>query len=177
MNTAAEESLERLKEGNKKYLMAPINTGDISPARRQALLAGQHPYAVILTCSDSRVVPESIFSADLGDLFVIRVAGNVVGTHTLGSIEYAAEHLKSPLTVVLGHTNCGAVGAAINDTPHGFIKTITDDIAAAIGNEKDPYKASCLNVARSVQLIKSNLHGVDVIGAIYHLEDGSVEFL
>lgn len=177
MNKAAEESLERLKEGNRKYLMAPINTGDISPARRQALLAGQHPYATILTCSDSRVVPESIFSADLGDLFVVRVAGNVVGDNVLGSIEYASSHLKTPLTVVLGHTGCGAVGAAIQGAAHGFIKALTSEIQAAIGDEKDEYKASCLNVARSVRKIQSNLPRVDVIGAIYHLEDGSVEFL
>ncbi|MCD8307879.1 MAG: carbonic anhydrase [Clostridia bacterium] len=177
MTTAAEESLERLKEGNRKFLLAPVNTGDISPALRQALLAGQHPYAVILTCSDSRVVPESIFSADLGDLFVIRVAGNVVGDHTLGSIEYASAHLGTPLTVVLGHTNCGAVDAAIHDAPHGFIKTLTDKIRAAIGSETDGYRASCLNVENSVRKIQAALPGVDVIGAVYRLEDGSVEFL
>ena len=96
------------------------------------------------------MIPETIFSAGLGELFVIRVAGNVIDDHQLGSIEYAAGHLGSPVVVVLGHTHCGAVDAAINSDPEGYIKFITDEIKLAIGDETDDYKACCLNVKRSV---------------------------
>ena len=111
----ADKALKKLKEENAKYLNAETSRGNISPMlRKYTHENGQHPYAIIITCSDSRVIPESIFSAGLGDLFVIRVAGNVIDDHQLGSIEYAADHLGSPLIVVLGHTFCGAVDAAIN---------------------------------------------------------------
>ena len=106
----ADKALKKLKEGNAKYLNAETSRGNISRMlRKYTHENGQHPYAIIITCSDSRVIPESIFSAGLGDLFVIRVAGNVIDDHQLGSIEYAADHLGSPLIVVLGHTLCSAV--------------------------------------------------------------------
>ena len=89
---------------------------------------GQSPYAIIVTCSDSRVIPENIFSAGIGELFVIRLAGNIIDDHQLGSIEYAAGHLGCRLVVVLGHTHCGAVDAAINSEPAGYIRCITDEI-------------------------------------------------
>ena len=113
-------------------------------------------------------------------MFTIRVAGNVVNDFQLGSVEYSVDHLGSNLVVVLGHTNCGAVGAAMGGHADGFIKTITDEIKAAIGDETDGYKASCLNVEKSIGKIKSSLHmadGVKVVGAIYHIEDGHVEFM
>lgn len=94
-------------------------------------------YAIVLACSDSRVIPEAIFSAGIGDLFVIRVAGNVVDKHQLGSIEYAEDHLGCNLVVVLGHTGCGAVDAAMHHEPYGTVKFITDEIADAIGDETD----------------------------------------
>ena len=137
---SAETALRKLKEGNLRYLNETKGTGDISPEKRCDVLAnGQHPFAVIVTCSDSRVVPEYVFSADLGDLFVIRVAGNVIDDHQLGSIEYATEHLGIRLVVVLGHDHCGAVDAAINHDPDGYIKFITDEIKLAIGDETDDY--------------------------------------
>ena len=176
----AQEALELLKEGNLRYLAAETGTGDISPAIREKTCSeGQTPYAIIITCSDSRVIPESIFSAGIGDLFVIRVAGNVIDDHQLGSIEYAASHLGSRLVVVLGHDHCGAVGAAIAGGAHGFIQTITDEIKRAIGTETDDTKACCLNVQNSVRLIREKLplDGVQVVGALYRLADGSVEFL
>ncbi|MCH5259096.1 MAG: carbonic anhydrase, partial [Lachnospiraceae bacterium] len=126
---------------------------------------------------DSRVIPESIFNAGIGELFVIRVAGNVIDNHQLGSIEYAAEHLGSPLVVVMGHNHCGAVGAAIGGGAENFINYITDEIKKAIGEEKDDYKACCLNVKHSVQVIEESLKVQKVCGAVYHLEDGKVEFL
>lgn len=100
---------------------------------------GQKPYAVIVSCSDSRVIPECIFSAGIGDLFVIRVAGNVIDKYQLGSIEYAAEHLCCKLVVVLGHTQCGAVGAAKGKCG-GFVGFITDEIRRAVGTETDAVK-------------------------------------
>lgn len=179
----AREALEKLKGGNERYLSAERNEGDISPALREKTCAeGQSPYAVIITCSDSRVIPESIFSAGIGELFVIRVAGNVIDNHQLGSIEYAVDHLGCRLIVVMGHDHCGAVGAAIGHEPEGYVKSITDEIKKAIGNESDDYKASCLNVLHSVKKIRESL-AIDetsdlcVCGALYHLEDGRAEFL
>lgn len=179
----AEKALERLKDGNLHYLSANRSDGDISLSLRvRTCTEGQSPYAVIITCSDSRVIPECIFSAGLGELFVIRVAGNVIDAHQLGSIEYAVEHLGCRLIVVMGHDHCGAVGAAIDHEPEGFVKSITDEIKCAIGDEKDDYKACCLNALHSVRKIKESLEAakddsLKVCGAIYRLEDGRVEFL
>ena len=181
-----ENALEKLKEGNKRYITAELNTSDVSQLKRvEALDKGQAPYAIIITCSDSRVIPENIFMTGIGELFVIRIAGNVIDEHQLGSIEYAASHLGAPLIVVMGHTHCGAVDAAINHDPEGYIKFITDKIKAAIGSEKDPYKAACMNVKECEKEIEASLEiqevehleGLKVIGAMYHLENGIVDFL
>ena len=171
-------ALERLKAGNKKYLNAKTGSGDISPEiRLYTSKNGQKPYAVIVSCSDSRVIPEYIFSAGLGELFVVRVAGNVIDNHQLGSIEYAAEHLGCKLVVVLGHTRCGAVGAAVKKNG-GFVGFITDEIRKAIGEETDAVKASILNVKQSVLKIRSalSLDGLQVVGALYNTESGEVNF-
>ena len=180
---SAKEALQKLQDGNANYLNTTTSLGDVSLAiRKDTCENGQHPYAIIITCSDSRVIPESIFSAGIGELFVIRVAGNVIDNHQLGSIEYAADHLGCNLVVVLGHTNCGAVGAAIKGGAKGYIKSITKEIQTAIGNETNPYKACCLNLNHSAQ-IKESLHiqdtedGLKVMGAVYHIDDGHVEFL
>ena len=180
------EALEKLKAGNAQYLNAASNDSDISQSSRSAtLLHGQKPYAIIITCSDSRVIPENIFMAGIGDLFVIRIAGNVIDEHQLGSIEYAASHLGAPLIVVMGHTHCGAIDAAINHDPEGYIKFITDKIKQAIGEESEPYQAACLNVKSCVAEIEASLEiqevehqeGLCVLGAMYHLENGVVDFL
>lgn len=179
----AEQALEKMKRGNQKYRCSTKSSGDISSLiRKRTAREGQQPYAIVIACSDSRVIPESIFSAGIGELFVIRVAGNVIDNHQLGSIQYAAEHLGVKLIVVLGHTSCGAVGAAIASEPDGYVKFITDEIREAIGDEKDDFKASCLNVERSAARIAEALKisgeddGLQVVGAVYHLEDGRVEF-
>ena len=160
--------------------------GDVSKeSRMRTYLHGQHPYAIVVTCSDSRVIPESIFSAGIGDLFVIRLAGNVIDDHQLGSIEYAAGHLGCRLIVVLGHTHCGAVDAAMNSDPEGYIKFITDEIKRAIGDEKDERKACEKNVWQSIQMIEHSLEihhiedeiGLRVVGAMYDIETGKVEFM
>ena len=182
---SADEALEILKKGNAGYISRGISTGDVSAEKRtDTAHNGQHPYAIIITCSDSRVIPEAIFSAGIGDLFVIRLAGNVIDNHQLGSIEYAADHLGTNLIVVLGHTGCGAVDAAINSDPEGFIKFITDEIKTAIGPEKEPKKACILNIMHSVRYIESSLsikkdeeeYGLKVIPAIYDISSGQVEF-
>jgi len=181
----ADEAIERLKKGNDIYINSETNSGDISlKNRRFTCKNGQKPYAVIVACSDSRVIPESIFNVGIGELFVIRVAGNVIDNHQLGSIEYAAEHLGCPLILVLGHNHCGAVDAAINHSPNGYIKYITDEILRAIGTETNEFTACCMNVKHSVEMIESNIdiknleneNGLVVCGAIYNIENGKVEF-
>ena len=182
----AADAIYKLAAGNLKYLNAESAAGDISRrARHISWEKGQSPYAIIVTCSDSRVIPESIFSAGIGELFVIRVAGNVVDRHQLGSIEYAEGHLGCNLVVVLGHTGCGAVDAAMHHEPYGTVKFITDEIADAIGNETDEAAACLANVAHSVRRIEESRkvrtdeaeHGLRVIGALYRTDTGEVQFL
>lgn len=183
----AKEAKQKLIEGNGKYLTATTGSGDISlEIRRETVLNGQHPYAIIVACSDSRVIPEYIFSAGIGELFVIRIVGNVLDNHQLGSIEYAAEHLGVKLIVMLGHTRCGAIEATMSgESGEGFVDYLLQDIADAIGDEKDDYKASCMNVCYGVERIRHELkihpiedaRGLEVVGAVYHIEDGKVEFL
>ena len=185
VNGKASEALEKLREGNRRYLQADTACGDISRAvRLRTYENGQSPCAVIVACSDSRVVPEHIFSAGIGDLFVIRTAGNVIGDHQLGSIEYALEHLGCRLIVVLGHTRCGAVGAAMTGDPGGWVRIITQEIRQAIGTETDDYRAGCLNVEQGVKRILQSLDMAEddeerpyVTGAMYHTDSGLVEFL
>ncbi len=176
---SSDEALKRLKEGNSLYLDSKTGTGDISSEIRLATsVNGQKPYAVIVTCSDSRVIPEYIFSAGIGELFVIRVAGNVIDNHQLGSIEYAAEHLGCKLVVVLGHTQCGAVGAASKQNG-GYVGFICDEIRRAIGEETDAVKASILNAKHSVSKIEKLLaktDGLVIAPAIYRTESGIVDF-
>ena len=158
------------------------STSDASLRTRLAE-EGQHPHAIIICCSDSRVVPEHIFEAQPGDLFVIRVAGNVLDNHQLGSIEYAAAHLGCELVVMLGHTGCGAVAAALEGSHDGYIAYITEDIREAIGEEKDPVRASELNVLHGVERIREEfaLHpeiaGLEVRGAMYDIRTGEVKWL
>lgn len=185
-NLSANEALAKLKHGNECYLEARQARGDVSlELRKSTFEQGQHPYAIVLACSDSRVIPEAIFSAGIGELFVIRVAGNVVDNHQLGSIEYAEDHLGCNLVVVLGHTACGAVDAAMHHEPYGTVKFITDEIADAIGDERDEAAACLANVAHSVRRIEESRkvradeceHGLRVVGALYHTDSGEVEFL
>ena len=185
-NISSDEALARLKAGNERYLRARTSTSDISPElRAQTAAEGQRPYAIVLACSDSRVIPEAIFSADIGDLFVIRVAGNIVDNHQMGSIEYADEHLGCHLVVVLGHTGCGAVEAAIHHELTGNVKFIGDEIAQAVGGEKDEDAATLKNIEHSVQKIKDRrdvlMEGEEfdlrIVGALYHTDTGLVEFL
>ncbi|MBQ6510160.1 MAG: hypothetical protein IJI07_11855 [Flexilinea sp.] len=172
------EAIEKLNSGNRQYLLTSDKNLLGNTAKN-----GQHPYAIVICCSDSRVIPEQIFSAAIGDLFVIRVAGNVLDNHQLGSIEYAAAHLGCSLIVMLGHTHCGAVDAALSGHTDGFISYITDDIREAVGDEKDPLQAARLNVLHGVRRIRDEfsehpeIAGITVRGALYDIETGTVEWL
>ncbi len=139
----ADEALQKLVEGNKRYVESKMNAcTETTTAAREKLAKGQKPYAVILSCSDSRVPPEIIFDKSLGEIFVVRVAGNVPDPVVLGSIEYAAEHLGSPLVMVLGHERCGAVTAAVDakGKAEGNIGAIVKTIAPAVKKAKKECK-------------------------------------
>ena len=115
----ADDALQRLKAGNARFVAGTARFPTVQKEILADLAKGQHPYATILGCSDSRVPPELIFDAGLGELFIIRVAGNVLSPEIAGSLQYAGRHLHTPLFVVLGHTNCGAVAAAIETQLRG----------------------------------------------------------
>lgn len=137
----ADEALSLLKEGNKRFIAMKMQYPDISAERRtDTAVGGQKPFSIVLTCSDSRVPVEIIFDRGIGDIFVVRVAGNIAtDPSVIGSIEYAAEHLDSPLLVIMGHTECGAVKAAISGPPlEGNVRIIQNTIKAVAERiEKD----------------------------------------
>ena len=173
---------DRLMRGNIRWQAAGEETAE---KRRETAQNGQRPYAIVIACSDSRVIPEQIFGAGLGELFVIRVAGNVLDRHQLGSIEYAAGHLGCRTIVLLGHTRCGAVSAALSGGGDGFIKTITDEILLAVGEERDALRACELNVRHGVDLLRREFgahpeiesDGLEILGAVYDVETGAVRWL
>jgi len=190
---SADEALHLLVAGNHAFVAAGATCTRQTPARRAEVAAGQHPFAVIVGCADSRVPPEAIFGQGIGDLFVARVAGNVVDDALLGSIEYAVTHFGVALVVVLGHERCGAVEAALSDAPApGHVDAVVGKIRAAIGAGLKPTGADALdhavraNIAASVRdivtsapvlapLVKSGR--VKVVGARYDLDSGAVELL
>jgi carbonic anhydrase len=127
------EALEKLIEGNRRYIAGKCQGEGRHEERRAETVCGQDPFAIVLGCSDSRVPPEIIFDSGIGDLFVIRVAGEVAGEFALGSIEYAAAHLGTPLLLVLGHTNCGAVTAAVAGTgEEGHLGAVLCELCEAV---------------------------------------------
>jgi carbonic anhydrase len=186
--------IAHLKEGNRRFAENSPAEKDF-PAQRKSLVGGQQPETIVLACSDSRMVPEYTFDEDIGSLFVIRDAGNIFGPLTLGSIEYAAGNLGSKVFLVLGHTNCGAVIAALDgagDTP--FIKKIAEELepAVSIAKSRNLPREDTINEAIyenvRMQMKKSAetselLRGcvekgsLAIIGGIYDLESGKVEFL
>jgi len=176
----AEEALKRLKEGNRRFVESDSYDGDIRISRRSYTTEnGQHPFAAVLTCADSRVIPEVIFSTGIGDLFVVRCAGNVVDDSTLGSMEYAVDHLGVNLVLVMGHTHCGAVIEAIKGHYDRHSLEIINDVRAGIGFETDPYEATKLNVLNSMMLIADDMmdDSATIVGAVYDTQSGRVEFL
>ena len=189
---SAAESMRRLTDGNQRFAKGRLEHPGQTTERRSALVKTQHPFAAVLSCSDSRVPPEIVFDVGLGDLFTIRVAGNIVDNAVLGSIEYGAEHLNVPLVVVLGHTGCGAVKATLEgDEPGTHIEELIDSIRPAVKEAKrekgDVYNNAVReNVYRSVKQLREakpiltalyQNRKIQVVGAIYHMDTGVAEFL
>ncbi len=172
------EIIKHLVEANRKYMNVGTFAGDVSEQRRAENAAGQKPYAAIVTCSDSRVIPEAVFSAGAGELFVVRTAGNVIGDAEFASLEYAVAHLHTKTVIVMGHTGCGAVNAALHGEFAGAVGVITRRIKSAIGDETDPGQACVLNVRYGVDTIRRKLGRTDVTvtGAVYDIVSGKVEF-
>jgi carbonic anhydrase len=195
---SADEGLRLLKEGNARYVEGKLQHPRQDRARRALTAAqGQHPLAVVLTCSDSRVPAEVIFDQGIGDLFVVRVAGNVAATDEIGSIEYAVDHLGVPVVVVLGHTQCGAVTAVVDDTklpPN--IASLVEPIKPAVdkAREANPQAAKDVllkaaitgNVWQAMEdmlrlspIIRERVKDgrAQVVGALYDLDSGQVQWL
>lgn len=177
-------ALERLQVGNREYCGGGSAPRPTQTDRRRLVEDGQRPFACIVCCSDSRVVPEHIFSAGLGALFTVRTAGNVIGTHELASVEYAVLHLHTPLVVVMGHTHCGAVAAAAGGHAEGAIRAVADKIRAAVTDPSDIRKCERQNAEHGVrELLKSPLLSeaartgtVKLTAAMYDTESGRVSF-
>jgi carbonic anhydrase len=200
---AARDALERLREGNRRFAAGAGGLDAVSSgARRREVVAGQQPFAVILGCSDSRVPVEIVFDQGLGDLFVIRVAGNVVAPSQIGSVEFAAAQFRTRLVVVLGHTRCGAIEATLDelqrpsDRRSRHLRSIVDRIRPAVEGllesevARDREELARRAVRANVRLAAHALrHGSElledlirrdgllVVGAQYSLETGVVEFL
>jgi carbonic anhydrase len=199
---SALEALQRLREGNERFVSGDRRVDlPLGQARRSELVAGQAPFAAVLGCSDSRVPVEIVFDQGLGDLFVIRVAGNVVASPQVGSIEFAAERCGTRLVVVLGHTHCGAVQATLAElqqptelqSPH--LRSLVDHIrpsvegllATELGQDGDALARQAVraNVRGSAEYLRTGsavlerlieTDGLLVVGAEYSLETGVVDF-
>ena len=182
MNIDSKQALDLLKAGNARFITGALTPKDNYAELREQLNKGQHPFAVVLCCSDSRVAPEIIFDQKLGDLFVIRNAGNIVDEEVLGSIEYAVEHLETPLVVVMGHASCGAVTATCqgDDLP-GHILDIAKRIKPSVNTNCCIDENARRHARRMVQLIEEDgiVHhvGAKVVAAFYELQSGKVEWL
>ncbi|MGE5176134.1 MAG: carbonic anhydrase [Hyphomicrobiales bacterium] len=201
MMTAA-EALERLREGNRRFA-SNVRSLDtlLSHTRRMDLVAGQEPFAIVLGCSDSRVPAELVFDQGLGDLFVIRVAGNIVASSQIGSVEFAATQYGTPLVVVLGHTQCGAILATLNELRRPAanqsknLRSIVDRVrpsvepllATELRNDTDALVRHAVraNVLASVNQLRNGSailerliaqSALRVVGAEYSLETGVVDF-
>lgn len=180
--TSAEEALQLLKEGNERYRANQLSDKGDYAASRQVLAGGQKPFAIVLCCADSRVAPEIFFDQKLGDIFVVRNAGNVVDETVLGSIEYGAEHLGSPLVVVLGHSCCGAVTAAC-EGGHlpANIQSIVNRIAPSVAKGGDvdavihTHAKAMAEQVRQNEIIKHM--GTRVEAAYYDIVSGEVCWL
>ena len=194
--TNPQEALRALKTGNARFFGGQARRPELSAAERRAQILGQTPFAVVLGCSDSRVPTEIIYDQNLGSLFITRVAGNVVDTGTTGSIEYAVEHLKTSLVVVMGHEGCGAVKAALlpaadraRETPS--IQALLNQIVPSIlklpkiRDEKAKLREAVVaNVRQQVANIKKEpaiqkaiaSNKINVVGAFYEITSGAVDF-
>ncbi len=197
----AQEALVRLKEGNQRFVEGKSTRNTNYTQRRNELVDGQTPFAIILGCSDSRVPTEIIFDQGLGDLFVIRIAGNIVAPSQIGSIEFAVETFQTPLVVVLGHTHCGAVAATLNQirqpqaSRSQHLRSIVECIRPAVeplseirtnlAYERLLERAIRSNVRMSVNQLQRGSSFLEemydsgslwIVGAEYSLESGEVDF-
>lgn len=198
----AKEALARLRDGNQRFLSDVVSLDTLmSQTRRRALVAGQEPFAIILGCSDSRVPAETVFDQGLGDLFVIRVAGNIVAPSQVGSVEFAASRYGSRLVVVLGHSNCGAILATLEELARPTtdqsrnLASIVDRIRPSVerllaDRGRDPPEslvqaAVRANIRTSVNHLRHGSEvleqliadeGLLIVGAEYCLETGAVDF-
>lgn len=192
-SVAPAEAISKLKEGNGRYTGGSLQHPGQTTDRRIELASVQHPFAVIVSCSDSRVPPEIVFDQGLGDLFIVRVAGNVMNDEGLGSIEYAVDHLGSRLILVLGHQRCGAVDAAkqtiaAKGKAPGHIQSLVTAIKPAVeATTKDDLdttiKANVKNVVQALRsstpILKAEVDSgkIQVVGGYYSLDTGLVTFL
>ena len=193
--SAGDEALQKLMDGNKRYVSGSLMKKDIGETKRKELSTkGQKPFAIILTCSDSRVPPEILFDQGLGDIFIVRVAGNVVDPIVLRSIEYGAEHLNAPLLFILGHTKCGAVTATLEiletkGEPCPLAKKIMPaaEKAKKKGGTKDEVletaiKENVKNVYKDVMKSKIISHLVQedklkIVAGEYNITTGKIEMM
>ena len=187
-SVSADEALARLKAGNQRFANASVSSGKPVGARRAATAEGQHPFAIIVGCADSRTSPEIVFDQSIGDLFVIRTAGNLVDDYALGSIEYAVAHLGQRLIVVLGHQKCGAVKAALSggEAPghvHALVSAIRPAVQAVKGKPGDPLtNAIHANDALVAEKIRKKAKlgdlasQVRVVEGCYDLRTGKVDW-
>ncbi len=191
-NLTTEAALQKLKEGNDRYILDHVEHPHEGAQRRVDISAAQHPFAIVLGCADSRVVPELIFDQGVGDLFVLRIAGNVADDAVIASIEYAVEHLGTQLVVVLGHERCGAVMAAIDHASSaGKLNSLINYIEPAVQASQNLQGDRVSNTVKHhvnlmVEAIASTApilsHEVEkgnlkIIPAYYRLATGKVEFL
>ena len=190
MGVAANAAKE-LNTGNKQYLTGEADM-NVSSDLREELTNGQKPHTVVITCSDSRVPPELIFNADLGELFTIRTAGNVVGDYEVGSVEYAVDHLGSQLVLVMGHSSCGAVGAAVEGHAEGNVASIVEEIVPSVKEAEKTEKteddiaskAEDLNVENTLARLRESKvikeleesGKIKLVGAKYDIDTGKVSY-
>jgi carbonic anhydrase len=191
----SDQALKMLMDGNERFVSAKMEHPNQTEERRTDVAKGQHPFAVVLACADSRVGPEVIFDAGLGDLFVVRVAGNIADDATLGSIEYAVEHLGAPLIVVEGHSNCGAVQATVDTVaaggaaPGGHLGALIDPIKPAVLAQKPGDDLLDRAINANVQNVRAQIEGdeplahfihdgkLKVVGGRYDLRSGQFKLL
>lgn len=197
-SVTADRSLERLQQGNERFRNGLAEGAGRDIARRKELAGSQHPYAIVLCCSDSRVAPEIAFDTGLGDLFVVRVAGNVANTSSIGSIEYAVAKLGTKLVVVMGHESCGAVSAVVSAARKGgdvkknldhlqnlihLLGHIRPALAASEVHEVDAIARSNARLTGERLIDESEIirravedDGVQIVTAFYQFDSGAVEF-
>ncbi len=187
-SVSPDDALAKLQAGNKRFATSKVTEGKPVAARRAETAQSQHPFAIIVGCADSRTSPELVFDQNVGDLFVVRTAGNLVGEHALGSIEYAVEHLGARLVVVLGHERCGAVKAALaTATAPGNVNSLVRDIQPAVkaakGKTGDPLdltiQENAVQVAakvRSEAKLGELGKSVRIVVGVYDLDTGKVEW-